>query len=65
MATAIKTENDGRQWYVITGVDYGTEYEFDNAIYGVTEDDFILNEDGCPLTDGDRETIAVRNSIGI
>jgi len=65
MATATKTENDGRQWYVISGIDFGTNYEFNNSIYVVTDDNVILNEDGYPLTNGDRETIAVRNSIGI
>jgi len=58
-----KLENDGREWYQITGFDNGTQLELD-GIYGFTDDNVILNENGCPLTDGDWETIAVRNAIG-
>jgi len=65
MARATKTENYGRQWYVIDGIDYGTAWEFDNDVYGVTDDDVILDVDGRPLTESDYETIAVRNAIGI
>lgn len=63
MATATKTENDGRQWFELNGVDYGTEYEFDGSVYGVTDDNVILDADGCTITEGDVETIAVRNTI--
>jgi len=65
MATAKLIESDGRDWYELSGTDFGTNYEFEGAIYGVTENDQILNVDGFPLTEGDFETIAVRNSIGI
>lgn len=62
-ATATKTANDGRQWYRLDGVDYGTGHTFDGAVYGITDDSIILDEDGCPLTEGNVETIAVRNTI--
>jgi len=64
MATAIKTENDGSQWYELHGTDIGTGIEFDGDVYGSTDDDRVLDEDGAPLTEGDRQTIAVRNTIG-
>lgn len=63
MATVIKLENDGIQWFELNGVDYGTNYEFNLDVYGLTEDDRILNCEGHPLTEGDVETIAVRNTI--
>lgn len=63
MATAKLIENGVRRWYVINGQDYGTEREFEDEIYGITEDGTILDSDGYPLTDGDGETIAVRNAI--
>lgn len=50
-------------WYVIDGTDTGTNYEFEDAIYGITDDGAVLDEDGGPLTDGDYQTIAVRNAI--
>ena len=63
MATATKIDNDGRQWFELNGVDYGTGYEFDGSDYGLTDDNVILDADGSPLTEGDVETIAVRNTI--
>ncbi len=53
------------RWIELNGTDHGTDYEFDNETYGITEDDRILNCDGCPITEGDYQTIAVRNSVGI
>ena len=55
-------------WFSITGVDYGTGYEFDENMYGVVESGIhshVVDENGYPLTDGDVETIAVKNSINI
>lgn len=64
MATAKMTEDDGtRRWYELNGMDYGTGREFENDLYAVTKDGTILDSDGYPLTDGDGETIAVRNAI--
>ena len=63
MTTVNKIDNDGRQWFELDGTDYGTGFTFDHAIYGITDDDVILDADGCPLTEGDIRTIAIRNSI--
>ncbi len=49
MATAKLINNDGRDWYKLNGIDYGTKYEFDDGVYGVTEDNTILDFDGYPL----------------
>ena len=57
-----KTENDGRQWYSISGRDGHHGWELDSN-YGVTDDGTILDCDGYPLTPGDPETIAVINAI--
>ena len=62
-ATAKFIGNDGRDWYELNGVDYGTEIEFNGAVYAVTEDDTILDDGGYPLTEGDWETIAVRQHV--
>lgn len=60
-----KIANDGRQWYKISGTDYGTGYEFDGEgeVIAVTSDNEILDADGCPYTEGDIHTIAIRNAI--
>lgn len=52
-----------RDWFELTGTESGTGYEFSGEIYAITSDDRILNEDGCPLTEGDNQTIAVRNVL--
>lgn len=49
----ITQDGYSRQWYTINGEEYA-----------ITSDDQILDEDGCPLTEGDAETIRVRNAIG-
>lgn len=59
-----KTENDGRQWYQITGIHDGTGCEFNNDEFGICEDGTIIDADGYPLTPGDWQTIAVENLIG-
>lgn len=64
MAEAKFIEDDGRDWYALTGTDYGTSWDFSDDVYGVHQDGTILDIDGFPLTDGDTETIAVRNTIG-
>ena len=61
----IELDNDGRRWVELSGVDYGTDYEFDQDIFGVTNEDAILDADGCGLTEGDPQTIAVRNALDI
>jgi hypothetical protein len=63
MATAKFNTYDGRDWYRISGVDYGTGREFNGELYGLTRDGAIIDADGSPLTEGDGETIAVRNAI--
>ena len=54
-------ENDGREWYHIEGTEYGTGYDL-NSDYAI-DGDTVLDIDGCPLTDGNNETIAVRNAL--
>ena len=61
MLTATKSENDGRQWYVVDGEHYGTGCTFENEEYARSEDG-IIDCDGYPLTSGDYEYIAV-NSV--
>ena len=63
--TVNELENDVHRWVELTGTDFGTKYEFNNDVYGITNDDVILDCDGSGLTDGDYETIAVRNSLGL
>ena len=54
---------DGKKRVVLNGIDYGTEVEFDNAEYFVS-DERILFDDGTPLEcESDFECIAIRNSI--
>ena len=50
-------------WYLLNGTDTGTNYEFENATYGITDDGDVLDADGGKLTEGDYQTIAVRNAI--
>ncbi len=58
------SENNVR-WVELNGKDYGTKCEFTNEVYGVTDDDTIIDCDGIPLAEGDHNTIAVRNSLGL
>lgn len=44
-------ENDGRDWYLINGVDDYNKIEFDNETYGITKDGSLLDSDGCPIDD--------------
>lgn len=64
MATSKIIENDGREWFELNGTDYGTGCEFNNDLYAV-DGDTILDCDGHPLTEGDAETVAVRNVLKI
>ena len=59
----IESDNDGRRWIELTGLDRGTGYKFKNSVFGITAEDIILDADGCGLTEGDPQTIAVRNAI--
>lgn len=52
-----------RDWCEIYGADEGTGYEFDREFFSLTSDNKILNCDGYPMTEGDRQTIAVRRAI--
>ena len=63
-ATLISNEN-GVKWYELTGSDFGTGIDFDCESVGLTEYDRILDCDGCPYTEGDYNTIAIRNMLNI
>lgn len=56
-------EDDGRKWYTLNGYCIDTEVDFENETFGVNSDGTILDADGCPLTSGDSQTIAVENAI--
>lgn len=60
-------EESTTYWFELSGTDYGTGYEFNGETYGVVEsgsdEPVIVDSDNCPLTDGDVETSAVRNTI--
>ena len=49
----------------MNGHDFGTDTEIDNEVFGITEDDRVLDCDGAPMTEGDYLTIAVRNTLAI
>jgi hypothetical protein len=59
-------EIDGvtRDWYTVTGYCHQTDSDFENEEYAITSDGYILNGDGCALTEGDRDTIALHNLLG-
>ena len=63
MKVTITTDNDGVKWVSLNGTDYGTGIFFEDEIFGITDDNRILDCDGCPLTAGDSIEIAVRNSL--
>lgn len=51
------------EWYTVTGLDiWAGDYNRDNN-YGLTSDGSIVDADGCPLTAGDPDEIAVRAAI--
>lgn len=56
-------------WFALSGIERETGWEFQGSEeYGIYEHGSkfsILDCDGCPMTEGDRETIAVRNLITI
>jgi len=54
-------KESGVEWFEITGEQNG--FEFDGELVGVTEDDRILDCDGCPYTEGDHIEIAIRNAL--
>ena len=51
------------KWFELNGLDMGTQSLFNNDTFGLTHDDRILDCDGCPMTEGDYQTIGVRNSL--
>lgn len=58
------TDGVTRNWYEISGTDYGTSWEFDGTeTFALTSTDRVLDSEGYPLTEGDNKTIAVRNAI--
>jgi hypothetical protein len=65
-------DNGGKTiyWFKLTGTDRGTGWEFDGQDFGIVEESGcdelrVLDGDGCPMTDGDWETIAVLNHVTI
>lgn len=66
-ATVLETEmTDGvlRRWFRVDGYDDGTGQDFDGQEFAITSDNVILDSNGCPLTEDDYETIAVRSVAG-
>jgi hypothetical protein len=57
-----KENDNGRNWYIVDGCHDGTELEFDNQEFARAENGAILDSDGCALTPGDWDHIAV-NSV--
>jgi len=58
------TENgtdNGTRWIELSGTDSGTGIEFNGDVFGI-DGRRVLDCDGSPLTDGDYEAIAVKNS---
>lgn len=62
-----KTEleiEDGVRWFELTGEDYGTGVVFEKNVYGLTDDNTIVDSENCPIEcESDYEAIAVRNNI--
>jgi len=56
-------ENDGRDWFAINGHHTDTGVDFNNETFGVAKNGQILDVDGCPLTPGDHQTIAVESLV--
>lgn len=68
MKTTVKIieENNGNgvKWISISGTDSGTGYTFDeDEVFGITDDNKILDCEGCPVYDGDTYAVAVRNAV--
>jgi hypothetical protein len=59
----IVTNENGVRWIEVSGFDYGTGLRFHSDTFGITLEGKILDCDGCPLTEGDTLTVAVRNVI--
>jgi len=55
---------NGVRWVSLSGIDSGTGIEFDGDVFGI-DGRRVLDCDGSPLTDGDHEVIAVKNSARI
>lgn len=61
-----KNENTITDWYTLEGQDFGTDFIFDSVTYGViwTANQYqIVDEENTPLTEGDFEWIAVKNTF--
>ena len=59
----VTQEGYNRQWFTLNGTDkYGLVY-FDSEQFALTSANQILDCDGCPITEGDYITKAVRNAI--
>ena len=59
-ATKITENENGVTWYEVNG----TEWGFDKEVFGMTDDGRLLDCDGCPMTNGDRQEICAREAIG-
>jgi len=58
-------EESTTYWFQITGLHEGTGRKFDGETFGICESGSgsrVLDCDGCPITFGDGEEIAVRNT---
>jgi len=56
-------EESTTYWFQIDGHDSGTGVSFESQVFGIAEsggDDTVVDCDGCPCTEGDDDTIAVR-----
>lgn len=52
-----------RRWFTVDGFCHLTNSSFDNEEYAICSDGTILNGDGCPLTPGDNDTIALEHVL--
>ena len=52
-----------RKWYEISGECPHTGCTFKNEVFALTADDRVLDSDGCPMEEGDRQALALRRSI--
>lgn len=55
-STYLETNENGVKWYEVSG-DY-------QGVYGLTRDGRVLDCDGLPMTDGDIETVCVKQCLG-
>jgi hypothetical protein len=61
--TAIKAENDGRQWYAVTFVSNQYTEEAGTHAYAVAADGELLNSDGAPVDYNEYLSRAIMRAI--